>query len=237
MYRLLEGGFKMKDRYIRNINTLSKEENDKLKSFKVCVIGCGGLGGYIIEQLGRLGIGSITAVDGDVFDVTNLNRQILSSENSIGESKALVAAQRIAMINSEIKLTPIHAIVTEQNCDEIIKGHDIVVDALDNMTSRRLLEESCEKLNIPMVHGAIAGWYGQVSTIMPGDRTLKKIYPEDSDKGSEVELGNPSFTPGLVASLQVAEVIKVLLNKGDVLQHKLLTIDLLSHEYDIFTTI
>ena len=226
----------MNDRYNRNMNTLSPEENNRLKDFKVCVIGCGGLGGYIIELLGRLGIGTITAVDGDVFDITNLNRQILSSENLIGESKSTAAKQRMAMVNSEVKLNPIHDFVTEENCDEIIKGHDIVVDALDNMTSRRLLEEHCEKLNIPMIHGAIAGWYGQVSTIMPGDRTLEKIYPEGANKGAEVELGNPSFTPALVASIQVAEVIKVLFHKGNILSNKLLTIDLLSHEYDVFST-
>lgn len=224
----------MEERYNRNMNTLSPEENGKLKDFKVCVIGCGGLGGYVIELLGRLGIGSITAVDGDVFDVTNLNRQLLSSENLIGESKSMAAKQRMSSINSEVNLNPIHTFVTEENCDEIIKGHDIVVDALDNMDSRRLLERHCEKQNLPLIHGAIAGWYGQVSTILPGDRTLEKIYPKDANKGAEVELGNPSFTPALVASIEVAEVIKVLLKKDQLLHQKLLTIDLLSHDYEIY---
>lgn len=224
----------LKERYNRNMNTLSQEENDKLKEFKVCVVGCGGLGGYVIEQLGRLGIGEITAVDGDVFDATNLNRQLLSTETDIGQSKALTACKRMAKVNSEIKVTPVYGFLTEDNCEEIIKEHDIVVDALDNMTARRLLEKTCEKLNLPMVHGAIAGWYGQVSTILPGDRTLEKIYPSDSNKGAEVQLGNPSFTPGLVASIEVSEVIKVLLCKGNILSKKLLTIDLLMHEYDLF---
>lgn len=224
----------LKDRYTRNMKTLSQEENDKLKDFKVCVIGCGGLGGYIIEQLGRMGIGEITAVDGDVFDSTNLNRQLFSTEKDIGQSKALTACKRMAEVNSEVKVNPIYGFLTEDNCEEIIKDHDIVVDALDNMSARRLLEKACEKLNLPMVHGAIAGWYGQVSTILPGDRTLEKIYPSDSNKGSEVQLGNPSFTPGLVASIEVSEVIKVLLCKGNLLSKKLLTIDLLMHEYDIF---
>lgn len=226
----------MKDRYSRNMTTLSPEENKRLKEYKVCVIGCGGLGGYVIELLGRLGIGTITAVDGDVFDITNLNRQILSAENLIGESKSKAAELRMSIVNSEVKLNPIHAFVTEENCGEIIKGHDIVVDALDNITSRKLLEKHCEKLKIPMIHGAIAGWYGQVSTIMPGDRTIELIYPENVNKGVEVELGNPSFTPALVASIQVAEVMKVLLHKGNILSKKFLTIDLLTHEYEVFTT-
>lgn len=224
----------MKDRYSRNMNTLSPEENEKLKSFRVCVIGCGGLGGYVIEMLGRLGIGIITAVDGDVFDETNLNRQLLSSEEAIGKSKAYAAEERMKKINSDVKVYPIQAFVTEENCDEIIGGHDVVVDALDNMTARRLLEVHCESLNIPMIHGAIAGWYGQVSAIMPGDRTLQKIYPPNENKGAETELGNPSFSPALVASIEVAEALKVLLGRGEILQNRLLTIDLFNQEYEIF---
>ena len=224
----------MKNRYNRNMNMLSPEENAKLKTYKVCVIGCGGLGGYVIELLGRLGIGSITAVDGDVFDSTNLNRQLLSSEEVLGKSKAFTAEERMKTVNSEIKVHPIEAFVTEENCEEIIRAHDVVVDALDNMTARRLLEVHCEKLNSPLIHGAIAGWYGQVSTIMPGDRTLQKIYHSEENKGAEIELGNPSFSPALVASIQVAEVLKVLIGRGELLQNKLLTIDLLNQEYETF---
>ena len=130
----------MKNRYSRNMNTLSQEENESLKTFKVCVIGCGGLGGYVIELLGRLGIGTITAVDGDVFDETNLNRQLLSSEEVLGKSKALAAEERMKKVNSDVTVHPIRIFVTEENCDEIISGHHVVVDALDNMTARRLLE-------------------------------------------------------------------------------------------------
>lgn len=224
----------LKDRYSRNMNTLSAEENQKLKEFKVCVIGCGGLGGYVIELLGRLGIGTITAVDGDSFDATNLNRQLLSSEDLIGCSKAVAAQDRMKKVNSEITVNPVTEFVTEENCGAIIGGHDAVVDALDNMTSRRLLERHCETLGIPMIHGAIAGWYGQVSTILPGDGTLQKIYPPNENKGAETELGNPSFSPALVASIEAAETLKVLIGRGEILRNKLLTIDLLNQEYETF---
>ena len=224
----------MNDRYNRNMNTLSVEENERLRSFKACVVGCGGLGGYVIELLGRLGVGSITAVDGDVFEVTNLNRQLLSSEELLGKSKAFEAQERMRKVNSDVTVHPIRDFVTEGNCDEIIKGHDIVVDALDNMTTRRLLERHCETQNIPLIHGAIAGWYGQVSAIMPGDRTLQKIYPSDESKGAETELGNPSFSPAMIASIEVAEAVKVLLGRGELLRNKLLTVDLLNQEYEIF---
>ncbi|HZK61024.1 MAG TPA: HesA/MoeB/ThiF family protein [Anaerovoracaceae bacterium] len=224
----------MGNRYLRNMNTFSSEENDKFKNFRVCVVGCGGLGGYVIEMLGRLGIGFITAVDGDVFDETNLNRQLLSSEKLIGREKAQAAKERMSEVNSEVKVIPIIGMLNEDNYREILKGHDIVVDALDNMSSRKILAKGCAELKIPLVHGAIAGWYGQVSTIMPGDNTMERLYRGDENKGVEVELGNPAFTPALVASIQVAEVMKVLTGRGEILQNKLLTLDLLNHEYEVF---
>jgi len=224
----------MGNRYDRNMNTFSPEENLKFKEFRVCVIGCGGLGGYVIEMLGRLGIGVITAVDGDVFEDSNLNRQLLSSEKWIGREKALAAKARMEEVNSEVVVHPIVLMLKQENCLELIKGHDIVVDALDNTLSRKILAKGCSELEIPLIHGAIAGWYGQVSTILPGDNTMERLYHGGEDHGVETELGNPAFTPALVASIQVAEVTKVLFGKGELLQNRLLTLDLLTHEYEIF---
>lgn len=221
------------DRYIRNYRSITKKENEILKKSKICVVGCGGLGGYIIEMLGRLGLGTITAIDGDVFDETNLNRQILSNEENIGTSKALAAKSRMDLVNSDINIIPIAKYVDEDNGKEILKGHDLVVDALDNIYSRLVLQKICRELNIPLVHGAIAGWYGQVATIFPGDDSLDKIYGDKTSEGAEKELGNPSFTPSLISSIQVAEVVKVLINRGDILRHKLLFIDTLEHDYNI----
>ena len=97
------------NRYQRNMNTFTPEENRRMKDFKICVIGCGGLGGHIIEMLARLGVGQITAVDGDVFDETNLNRQLLSKESLIGKEKALAAEDRIREVNSEVRVNPVVA--------------------------------------------------------------------------------------------------------------------------------
>lgn len=210
---------------------LSKDENERLGDFRISVIGCGGLGGYIIEMLGRLGIGNITAVDGDVFDETNLNRQLLSNSDTLGQYKALIAEKRMKLVNPLIKFTSVTEKITEVNAEKILSGHDLVIDAIDKIETRFLLQSTASKLNIPMIHGAIAGWYGQVSTIFPGDNTLEKIYPTRDAKGLESELGNPSFTPALVASIEVAEALKVLLNRGDLLRNKLLYIDLLEHDY------
>ena len=220
-------------RYSRNMITLSPDENQRLQTFKVCVIGCGGLGGYVVEMLGRLGIGTITAVDGDVFDESNLNRQILSNMNSLGESKALQAKERMALVNPLITVNAIPERFTEENGKTILEYNDVVVDALDSISSRILLERMAGELGIPLVHGAIAGWYGQVSTIFPGDNTFSKIYPDPTVNGMEKELGNPSFTPALVASIQVSEVLKILIGRGEILRRKLLYLNLLDHEYEI----
>lgn len=218
-------------RYDRNMNMLSKEENEKLRGFKVCVVGCGGLGGYVIEMLGRLGIGYITAVDKDVFEESNLNRQILSNVKVLGKSKALEAKNRMQIVNPDVYVNPIVQELNSENAEEILKGHSVVIDALDNIQSRLILQDICEKLNIPLVHGAIAGWYGQVTTIFPGDRTLDYIYKNKVQRGIEKDLGNPSFTPAIVASIQVSETLKVLLERGDVLRKEVLYIDTYTQEY------
>lgn len=225
----------MLKRYSRNIKTLTELENESLKDKRVCIIGCGGLGGYIIEMLARIGAGHLTVVDGDVFDESNLNRQLLCDEASIGINKAKKAAKRINEVNSLISVNYIDEFFNEENGINIIKNHDVVVDALDNIETRKLLQGICESLEIPLVYGAIAGWYGQVTTIFPGDKTLDILYPKEDkiSRGSEQKLGNPSFTPALVASIQVSEVIKVLIRRGDLLRKKVLYIDLLSQDYEI----
>ena len=221
-------------RYERNMKALSPEENDKLKHFKVCVVGCGGLGGYVIESLGRIGIGHITAVDGDVFEESNLNRQLLSSEDVIGVSKAETAKERMKRVNSHVKVNAVVEYVTENNSEEILKGHDLVIDALDNIKTRFAIEKAAQKLEIPLIHGAIAGWYGQVTVILPGKPFYNKIYQENTNKGVETELGNLPFTAATIASVQAAEAVKVLLGRKDILSGKILAIDLLSQEYEIF---
>lgn len=225
----------VKKRYSRNFKALSEEDMKRLYESKVCVVGCGGLGGYIIEMLARIGVGHITAIDGDVFDETNLNRQLLSNVKNIGYSKALEAKKRIELVNPDVTINPVSTMIDDTNAFDILKGHDVVVDALDNINSRRLIQQYSSKLDIPMVHGAIAGFYGQVTTIFPEDNTLDILYSNNCqlNKGIEKELGNPSFTPPLIASIEVAEVIKILLNKGKLLRKKVLFIDLLNNNYDV----
>lgn len=224
----------MNERYSRNIGTITKEEQQTLSQKSVCVIGCGGLGGGVIENLTRLGVSKLTVVDSDMFDVTNLNRQVLSNEDNIGRSKALEAAEQMKLINSEVNITPIQTEITKENCRQIIAGHNLVIDAVDNIKTRFVLEEACEKENLTLIHGAISGWSGQVTAIRPGDKLFQKIYPADEgDASVDTSSGNPSFTAAVVSAMQTAEAIKVLLDKEDALYNKLLMIDLLDHSYEV----
>ena len=222
------------NRYARNHDAFTREEGERFSQFRVVVVGCGGLGGYVVEHLGRLGIGHITAVDGDCFEETNLNRQLLCTEDLLGTPKALAAKGRMAQVNGEVEVIPLVKRMTEDNVDQILEGHYIAIDALDNIESRFVLEEGCQRAGIPMVHGAIGGWYGQVGVSFPGQPLLPKVYGKDREKGMEEELGNPSFTPGIIASIQVALCMKVLLDKGEELAGRFLTIDLENMEFISF---
>jgi molybdopterin/thiamine biosynthesis adenylyltransferase len=222
----------MLPRYSKN-GILSDVEMHRVTQSKVCIIGCGGLGGYVLEMLARLGVGHITVVDCDLFDESNLNRQILSSHSSLALSKVEIAMKRMADVNPLVKVYGIHDQMTSDNVHNLIRNHDVVVDALDSIDSRLVLESACEDEKIPMVHGAIAGWYGQVATIAPGDRILFNFYRAKGSKGIEAGMGNPSFTPATIASIQVSEVLKVLVRKDQVLKKQMLFIDLLDNEFHV----
>ena len=220
-------------RYQRNRKTITTLLQRKLLQSKVAVIGCGGLGGYIIEELARLGVGTIEAIDPDIFEEHNLNRQILCKVSDLGKPKAKVAKTRVKAINPAIKVIPIVKPFSQENGIELLKGMDVVVDALDSVPTRIELAECCAALNVPMVHGTIGGWYGQITTQLPSDKTVQMIYRNCKDsKGVERMLGNPSFTPAVIASLEVAEVCKLLTDQGTLLRKKMLFINMLDMEID-----
>jgi molybdopterin/thiamine biosynthesis adenylyltransferase len=220
-------------RYQRNRKTITTALQRKLFQSKVAVIGCGGLGGYIIEELARLGVGTIKAIDPDFFEEHNLNRQILCKVSDLGKPKAKVARARVKAINPAIKTISITIPFSQENGVALLKDMDIAVDGLDSVPTRIELAECCAALNIPLVHGTIGGWYGQITTQLPGDGTVQMIYRNCIDsKGVERMLGNPSFTPAVIASLEVAEVCKLLTGQGTLLRKKMLFINMLDMEVD-----
>jgi molybdopterin/thiamine biosynthesis adenylyltransferase len=220
-------------RYQRNRQAISVSNQLTLFRSQVAVLGCGGLGGYVVEELARLGVGTLVAIDPDVFEEHNLNRQILSSLKSVGCPKVELAAARVAEINPAVTLRAVQAPYTHENGGELLQNSHVVVDALDSIAARLALARTCAELNIPLVHGAIAGWYGQITTQFPGDHTIETLYGRWAEgKGVEQRLGNPSFTPALVASMEAAEVCKVLLGTGKTLQNRVISVNLLEMTFE-----
>jgi len=218
-------------RYQRNRRTISTAGQLTLLRSTVAVIGCGGLGGYAIEQLARLGVGRLVVIDPDRFEEHNLNRQLLSSLADLGQAKVEAAVRRVATINPAVAVIPRQVALGAANGAALLAGAAVVVDALDSIPVRRELAGVCGALGVPLVHGAIAGWYGHVATQFPGERTIERLYASCTEgKGVEQELGNPAFTPAVIASLQVAEVAKVLLGVGVPLRGRHLHVDLWSME-------
>ena len=197
----------MEPRYVRNIPALTEAECAALEKKKVLVVGCGGLGGHIIDQLARIGVGSLVVVDGDVFEESNLNRQLLSSVPLLGVSKAKAAAEHVARVNPDVTVEAVEAFLTEANGNALIDGCDAVLDALDNIPSRRILAAACAEAGIPYVYGAIQGWVAQAAVSLPGDDLIPKLFPEDVEIRDNSVL---SFTPALCAAMQVSLCIKVL---------------------------
>lgn len=223
---LLEMGV-LPRRYLRNYGTLGIEGQLALLRSSVAVIGLGGLGGYVVEGLARMGLGRLTLVDGDVFNDHNLNRQLLSSEENLGQTKAWVACERVRRINRAIETSHHLRYATRENLPDLLSGVDLVVDALDRLPTRLMLQEVANQLSLPMVHGAIAGGMGQVMTILPGDVGLRALYGDGPipEHGAEAELGTPAASPMMVAAWQVHEVVKVLTGKGSLLRGRMLLMD------------
>jgi molybdopterin/thiamine biosynthesis adenylyltransferase len=220
----------MSDRYERNRNALTAEESALLHKKKVCVIGCGGLGGYVLEMLARIGVGHITCVDGDVFEVSNLNRQLLCTEALLGTSKVRAAENRLKTINSQVSVGAVNAFLTQDNCISIISGHDLIIDALDNIPSRVVLSEGCDELGISWVYGAIIGWFAYISVILPNTGAIQKLYPSKVMIRDQTSL---SFSPALCASIQVSEAVKLLCGRDSTLKGKLLCADLSTQDFEV----
>jgi molybdopterin/thiamine biosynthesis adenylyltransferase len=216
-------------RYEKNIGTLGLEGQARLLSSRVAVIGCGGLGGWIVEMLSRAGVGEIVVADGDTFTDNNLNRQMLCDESNIGEPKAPAAGERARTINGAVEVTVWNEFMTSGNAEKILEDCSVAVDALDGNEARAILLSSCRKLEIPLVHGAIGGFWGQACVIFPEDTAPWELV-SGADKGIEQVTGNPPFTPAFIASLEASETIRILSGTGEPLR-KLLWCDLMAHEY------
>jgi adenylyltransferase/sulfurtransferase len=213
-------------RYKRQIilPEFGEEGQKKLRQATVFIAGAGGLGSPVSIYLACAGIGHLVLVDYESVDISNLNRQILHWEEDVGEKKVVSGNWKLKRLNSTLDVTPHATRVTAENVGVLLDGVDLVMDCLDNMESRFILNEACFRKGTPFVHGGVRGLMGEVTTIIPGETPcLECLFP----RGPERTEPFPVFgaTAALVASLQVLEAIKLLAGFGELLTGRMLYID------------
>ncbi|ADB57795.1 HesA/MoeB/ThiF family protein [Archaeoglobus profundus] len=214
------------DGYARQIPLIGEEGQEKLMKSRVLVVGAGGLGSVVITYLVSAGIGKIGIVDGDVVEEHNLQRQFIHAGN-VGKNKALSAMEFVERLNPDVEVEAYPFNLNESNI-AIAKHYDVVVACPDNFETRLILNDFCVRNDIPMVHGAIYGFEGEVTTVVgsPCYRCLYSSFPKQEERFTPVF----GFTCGVAGSIQCAETIKVLLGM-EVLRGKLLRFDLRSMEF------
>lgn len=221
-------------RYARQmlIDGWGEEGQKKLKNSTVFIAGAGGLGSPVSIYLAVAGIGKIIICDFDSVEVTNLNRQILHSHTRIGINKALSAKITLTAINPDIEVIPITSKITEENAFELVGDSHIIMDCMDNLETRYILNEVAIKKGIPLVFGAIYGIQGILSFIQPPETPcLRCLFPEAPPKETFPVVG---ATPGVIGALQALEAIKYLVGIGKLLKNKLLVWDGMSCDFRTF---
>jgi molybdopterin/thiamine biosynthesis adenylyltransferase len=223
-------------RYLRNVGSLGIEGQKKLLQSKVLVVGAGGLGGTVAQLLARIGVGSLVLGDGDSFTEENLNRQAFSFESNLGQSKVQAARSEISRVNGSTEVQIFEGLVGEKDLFHLTQGANLAIDALDNLPTRFLLEKACRHAGIPMIHGAVAGFQGQILVVYPDDPGLQTIYGDPRsmpERGVELELGNLPGIVSAIASLQVQEAVKILTGLGQPFRHRLFFLDSLEGSVQI----
>ncbi|MFW6208119.1 MAG: HesA/MoeB/ThiF family protein [Spirochaetota bacterium] len=227
------------ERYTRQLaaEQWGEAEQGKLKLARVAVVGIGGLGSPVTLYLAAAGVGSLLLVDDDAVSLSNLNRQILFSEKDIGSNKAEQAARRISALNSELSVDFRTARVTDENCDELFSETDIIVDCLDNYTTRFAINRYAVRKRIPLVHAGIHGFNGQLTTILPGKTPcLECLFAgleDPADKAGE-RLRSPAIgaVVGTIGSLQALEVLKMITGIGALYTERLMVFEGLNGAFD-----
>jgi adenylyltransferase/sulfurtransferase len=207
------------DRYKRQMMLFGEDGQERLKKAHIFIAGAGGLGSPISIYLAVAGVGTITIVDMDVVDLTNLNRQILHFDRDVGKKKTASAEEKLQALNPDITINAIDVKIEESNAIKLIGKADGIVDAMDNYPTRYLLNDVAIAKKIPLFHGGIRGFYGQATTIIPGiTPCLKCIFPKAPPKEVFPVVG---VTPGIIGTIQANEVIKYLLGSGELLTDRL----------------
>ena len=194
------------------------------KQQTIGIAGCGGLGGNLKENFLRLGITHLVVCDGDVFEYSNMDRQILCTEDTIGKKKVEIARERAKKIAPNTTVEAYDVFIDEENGKELFRDCVLVVDALDSMEGRSVLRSVCRELQIPLVHGAICDWSLEVGVLYPGD--LLPMASAISRREEHVL----SFVPSICAGLEAAETVKILRGEESSLRSRIRYMDLKTGE-------
>ncbi len=221
------------ERYKRQILLFGEEGQERLKASHIFIAGAGGLGSPVALYLAVAGVGVITIIDMDVVEVSNLNRQILHYDRDVGKKKTVSAIGKLQAINPDITVNAIDATISAENIRELVGRADGIVDAMDNYSIRYLLNHVALEKKIPFFHGAIRGFYGQATTILPGKTPcLECIFPKAPPKEVFPVVG---ATPGVIGTVQATEVIKHLTGQGSMLEGRLFLWDGLTSKSEEIT--
>jgi molybdopterin-synthase adenylyltransferase len=199
----------------RNFPCLSPYEQLTLWRSQVMLVGLGGLGGCQAELLARIGVGRLYLADGDCFMPSNFNRQVLATSETLGQNKALVTARHLLQINEALEVEAIPEFLDQRKLRHLLPEVQVVLDALDSMTARREIVAAAKEAKVPVVHGAVSGTYGQVTTILPQDPgEFSWLFPVAASPEPETAPGVLAPAVTLIASLQVMEALRLLLRQA-----------------------
>jgi molybdopterin/thiamine biosynthesis adenylyltransferase len=218
-------------RYLRQIG-IEGWDQSALEGATIAIVGLGGLGSASAAYLCAAGAGRLILIDDSEVDLSNLNRQVLYTEFSIGTKKVETARARLKAMNQEVDIVIKTERLTDDSANELLSGVDVIVDGLDNFESRFVLNRFSVKEKIPYIYGAVEGWEGFVTLFKPPKTPcLSCIMPGSYKKNADLQVAG--VTPGVIGSLQAAEAIKYLMKLESALYNKLLVMDILSMKYDI----
>jgi len=212
-------------RYQRQImlNGFGEEGQEKLKNARVVLAGAGGLGCPAALYLAAAGIGTIRLIDSDCIELSNLNRQILHWTSDLGRKKVESASEKVTRLNPGVKVENRYETISEENVDSLVSGFDVIIDAVDNLPTRYLLNQAAQRNKVPLIHGAISGFEGRAMTVLPGSSAcLMCLYRGISISGKSPVIGP---TPAIIAGIQATEAIKLIAGMGQLLTNRFLIYD------------
>jgi adenylyltransferase/sulfurtransferase len=222
------------DRYGRQIMIpqIGEKGQEKLKRAKVFIAGAGGLGSPVSIYLAAAGVGHLRIVDHDKVDLTNLNRQVCHWTADVGRRKVESAQEKLNQLNPNVTVETLSVTISEENAPGLLAEFDLIVDAMDNLPTRYVLNKTAIGQGVPFVHGAVNGFEGRAMTVIPGKTAcLRCLYRGPVPESKFPVIG---VTPAVIACIQATEVIKVLVGIGDLLVNRLLAYDGLNLKFTEF---